>query len=113
MVFHGLNNAHNFIMTNEKTHAKEILSANLKAIRKNKNMTQEELAEAAGLTVKYISHLERGLSFVSAEALDSLARALDVPVFRLFIPDEIKDEVYFLPNSFLKNELHRLINDIK
>lgn len=114
MFFCPFSNAHNFIMTNEKTPIKEILSTNLKAIRHNKKMTQEELAEKAGLTVKYISNIERGLSFVSAEVLDSLARSLDVPVYELFIPEEIEDESkeYPLPRGFLKKELYKLISEL-
>ena len=87
----------------------EILSTNIKLIRKERHLTQEQLAERTELTVKYISHLERGLSFPSAESLDKIASALKVPVYRLFFPE---GQTSIVPRDVLKRELHRIIDEM-
>ena len=103
----------NSLMTNETSLAVEILGCNIKKLRKQRNITQEQLAESIGKTAKYISLLERSLAFPSADTLDLIAKALYVPVFRLFVPDQFQSsEESQLPTSFLKRELFRIISEI-
>ncbi|WP_419170767.1 helix-turn-helix domain-containing protein [Negativibacillus massiliensis] len=52
-------------------------------IRKNRGMTQEQLAEKAELSNIYISHIENSRSIPSLETLMKLCSALDIT------PDEI------------------------
>ena len=56
----------------------------LKTLRIEKQLTQEELAEITGLSTSFISSMERGINAASFETLESLAKALDVPVRDLF-----------------------------
>lgn len=96
-------------MANNESTVLAVFSKNIKLIRKEEGLTQEQLAEKSELTVKYISHLERGLSFPSAESLDKIASALKVPVFRLFFPEGQRNIV---PRDVLKRELHRIIDEM-
>lgn len=50
----------------------------IKQIRKAAKLTQEKLAEKAGLSVEYISRLERGVGQPSFKTLTLMADALDV-----------------------------------
>ena len=97
-------------MATENPTVLAVFSKNIKLIRKEQKMTQEQLAEKSDITVKYISHLERGLSFPSAETLEKLAVALDVPVYRLFFPERTEGEI--IPRDILKKELHRIIDEL-
>jgi transcriptional regulator with XRE-family HTH domain len=54
------------------------LGKRIKQIRKAAKLTQESLAEKAGLSVEYISRLERGLSQPSFKTLEALAKSLNV-----------------------------------
>lgn len=56
----------------------------LRALRIEREMTQEDLAQAAGLSTVFVSNIERGINVPSFESLEGLARALDVPVKALF-----------------------------
>lgn len=56
----------------------------LKALRIEKQMTQEDLAKAAGVSTAFISSVERGINSPSFATLESIAEALDVPVQDLF-----------------------------
>ena len=56
---------------------------NLKALRKKKGITQEELAARLNLVRQTVSKWEKGLSVPDSELLIKLAGILEVPVSRL------------------------------
>ena len=55
----------------------------LRAIRKNKGMSQETLALDAGLDRSYVGGVERGERNISIENMAKLARALKVKLLEL------------------------------
>lgn len=55
----------------------------LKRIRVKRGLSQEKLAELAGLHRTYVSTVERGLRNVSLLNIEKLARALDVPMSKM------------------------------
>jgi transcriptional regulator with XRE-family HTH domain len=57
---------------------KEILAKNLRRIRNEAGLSQEELAYRAGLHRTYISSIERGQRNVSLENIFAIAKALKV-----------------------------------
>ncbi len=68
-----------------------MFSENLKALRKARGMTQEELAVRLNVVRQTVSKWEKGLSVPDAAMLIRLAEVLDTTVSRLLgadIPDE-------------------------
>ncbi len=57
---------------------KEVMAVNLRRIRHAKNLTQEELAESAGLSARYIGAIERADVSASVTVLGRIAEALGV-----------------------------------
>ena len=57
-----------------------MLSENIKAIRKSKGLSQEELAVKLKVVRQTISKWEQGLSVPDSNMLISLSEALDTPV---------------------------------
>jgi transcriptional regulator with XRE-family HTH domain len=55
----------------------------VREVRHGKGISQERLAELAGLHRTYVSSLERGQRNVSLVNIDRLARALGVPMTEL------------------------------
>ncbi len=55
----------------------------LREVRQEKGLSQEALADLAGLHRNYVSEVERGLKSPSLRTLDQLAHALDVPAWAL------------------------------
>lgn len=49
----------------------------VKACRRERGMTQEQLSEALSVSVGYVSQIERGVTKVSLETLCAIAGALD------------------------------------
>lgn len=69
---------------------------NLKALRKEKGITQEELAARLNVVRQTVSKWEKGLSVPDSDLLIKLAEILDVPVSRLLgskIETEAKPDV--------------------
>src|SRR6059058_4848567 len=60
------------------------LGAQLRRLRLERKMSQESLAEIAGLNYKYIGRIELAKADPGADVLVRLARALAVPVGELF-----------------------------
>ena len=54
------------------------VAQNLRAMRLQRKLAQESLAEKAGLSVSYISMLERGQRSPPLDTLEGLAKALGV-----------------------------------
>jgi transcriptional regulator with XRE-family HTH domain len=63
---------------------KAFFGANAKHYRKSKHLSQEQLSENVGISVKHLSKIERGLTFVSADLLVKLSANLEISVARLF-----------------------------
>lgn len=56
----------------------------LRTLRRQAGLTQEQLAEAAEVSVDFLSLVERGVNAPSFDNLEKLARALGVSVRELF-----------------------------
>lgn len=64
-----------------------LISKNLKMLRASRNMTQDKLAEAAGISKNYVAEIETGRKYPSSRIYLSLAKALAVPPYYLLFDD--------------------------
>ncbi len=62
---------------------KEVMAINLRRIRHDKQLTQEELADSAGLSARYIGAIERADVSASVTVLGQIADALGVEPAKL------------------------------
>ena len=67
--------------------SRENLARNLKALRTSRGLSQEALADAAGIDRTYVSALERRKYSLSIDRLDSLALSLGVEPFMLLLSE--------------------------
>ena len=56
----------------------------LRQLRRQADLTQEQLAAIADISVDFLSLVERGINAPSFENIDKLANALGVPIRELF-----------------------------
>lgn len=56
----------------------------LKAIRLERKLTQEQFAELVGISVDFLSLIERGINAPSFEVLERMGENLKLPVQELF-----------------------------
>ena len=57
---------------------KDVMAINLRRTRHNQQLTQEELAERAGLSARYVGAIERAAVSASVTVLGQIAEALGV-----------------------------------
>lgn len=63
--------------------AQRLFATNMRRIRKEKGLTQERVAEAAGLHPNYVSSVERAERNISICNIERIAIALDVTMAEL------------------------------
>lgn len=74
--------------TTQKSGAQLLFASNMRRIRLEKNLTQELVAEAAGLHTNYISSVERGQRNISIGNIERIACALGVGMPELLAEPE-------------------------
>lgn len=65
-----------------------MIGLRLKEIREDKKLSQGDIERISGLKRCYVSRVENGHTVPAVETLEKLARALDVPMYRLFYEGE-------------------------
>ena len=68
-----------------------LFGARLKQLREAKELTQEQLAEAIGVTPQHLSDVERGKYAPGFDKLPLIAKALGRPIPDLFVFPEQPD----------------------
>ena len=69
---------------------------NIARLRKQKGWAQQDLADLIGVEQPTISRIERGSDSVTLRLLIDIARALEVPLYELFLDDHEGPEVKIL-----------------
>jgi len=75
-------------MKGKKPDLRRILAVNLKEQRKTLGLSQEKLAEMAGISWQTVNSIECHRTWVSDKTLESLADALKIESFQLLLPDK-------------------------
>ena len=66
---------------------RKILSQNIKTIRAALHISQAKLAEYAGISLSYLTDIERCRTWISDKTLQNLAKALNKEAWELLFPD--------------------------
>lgn len=62
---------------------KEVIAINIKTLRKEKGIGQEQLSDLAGIHRTHMSLIERAQSNMTIEVLEKIAKALEVEIYIL------------------------------
>jgi transcriptional regulator with XRE-family HTH domain len=65
-----------------------VIGDKLKALRAQKNMSQGDMEKRTGLLRCYISRVENNHTVPSVDTMEKMARAPEVPMYRLFTDHE-------------------------
>lgn len=99
---------------------KELLGLKIKELRKQKKLTQEQLAEILNLDIGYVSKLEVGRNFPAIGTLEKIAKALEVELYELFQftaakENDFKSEIVRIYDNLNKEKqytLYRVARDL-
>jgi len=81
----------------------KLFGMRIKELRTGRKLSQEQLAEKAGISSKYLSRIEMGQHFPSIDILIKLAKALNV---------ELRDFFEFVHKVKNTRELKRSLNNL-
>ena len=102
---------------------KQEIGQRIKRVRKQKGLTQEELAEIMEISSRNLSNIELGNSFPKPETLEKFLKVMDITTQTLFANDSVKSNeellegINFLIES-IKNDnealerTYRILNDL-
>ena len=76
-----------------------IIADRLRTLREEKNFSQGDIEKRTGLLRCYISRVENGHTVPAIETLEKMARALEVPLYRLFYEGEEPPKVPTIAKS--------------
>lgn len=91
---------------------KNIVGINIRQLREELNLTQEELALRCDLTQGYINFLENGKRGYAQKSLAKIAKALGVPISQLFEEEKRKAVSHVAEPSAAYSKRGRLYNEI-
>jgi len=99
----------------EEQGLKDILGKNIKFFRSQKLLSQADLADKAGISITFLSNIERGNNFPLAGTLCSLSKALEIEVFELFkgdlVPSDSKEMMSKLSED-ITQKIHLAVTDV-
>jgi transcriptional regulator with XRE-family HTH domain len=78
-------------MGTKRPYLRQILAANIKEQRRILGISQEKLAEMAGLSWQTVNSIECQRTWVSDNTLEALAGVFKIDTFQLLMPPEIRD----------------------
>jgi transcriptional regulator with XRE-family HTH domain len=76
-----------------------VIGDRLKRLRESKDLSQGDIEKRTGLLRCYISRVENGHTVPAIETLEKMARALEVPMYRLFHEGEVAVSVRKLKHA--------------
>ena len=83
---------------------KDTLGKNIKYIRARRGLSQADLSEKAGISIPFLSNIERGIKYPQPDMLSKIVNALGVEVNELFIAD--------IESSECNESLNLMLEDI-
>lgn len=94
---------------------------NLRFIRKQRKLTQFQLAELANVSEDTIKSLEQGRTWFSEKVLSQITEALDIDVVQLFIPigeslisrNENSEQLKIAISKNIRNYVESILNEYK
>jgi transcriptional regulator with XRE-family HTH domain len=83
-----------------------VIGDKLKALREQKNLSQGDMEKRTGLLRCYISRVENNHTVPSVDTMEKMARALEVPMYRLFTDEAHAKK----PNLPAESTRSRMVN---
>jgi len=78
----------------EERECRELLSRNIKRYRNRIGLSQLHFALELGISITFLSDIENGKKWVSAQTLSQIAKILKIEIYELFKPEQnMRDDI--------------------
>ena len=82
------------MISKDEKKCRELLSRNIRRYRNRLGLSQLHLALELGISIAFLSDIENGKKWVSAQTLSQIAKTLKIEIYELFKPEQsIRDDV--------------------
>ena len=88
-----------------------LVGITLKSLRKERKLTLKDLAAETGVSISFLSQVERGKSSVTLESLKKIADALGVNPSVFFAKDDVQDDLSIRQERFFYKDLSHGVQD--
>ncbi len=105
---------HNSFMQKGKPRIVYLFSDNIRKRRTEIGLTQSQLAERVGISIRHLSDIERADTFPSPEIIELIAAEFGVDSYTLFLPGEVARKELLLSSrvkAILDEELEKAIEN--
>jgi transcriptional regulator with XRE-family HTH domain len=92
---------------------RDVLAENLKKNRRLRGLTQEQLAEKAGISSHYVAMVETCKTFPKPEMLERFAKTLGIEPYQLFMVDNDPNEPIERLQKNIITEMKHMTADIR
>lgn len=98
---------------------RSLFGKNLKKIRMQKKLTQQEFAELVGLQPNFIAQIETGYRAVSFKTIEKIVKSININYKELFdfennqSNEQLQKDIISLTEKLNANELKFIVNIIK
>lgn len=97
-------------------HVQQLIARNSRRARKRLGLSQAQVAERCGCSDSFVSEVERGRKYPSAEALERIAEALNLRPYQLLLEEEdweLRDRMDTVTSMYrdLKSGLLSVLDD--
>jgi transcriptional regulator with XRE-family HTH domain len=85
----------------------------IRSLRESRQLSQGDIEQRSGLLRSYLSRVENGHTVPSLETLERLARALEVPLYQLFVErpaQELEEELFSNADRKERRYLLRMVH---
>lgn len=94
----------------------QLIARNVRRARKQLGLSQAAVAARCGFSDSFVSEVERGRKYPSAEALERIARALGLRPYQLLLEDEdweVRDRMETITSMYrdLKDGLNSVLDE--
>lgn len=99
----------------------QMIGGRIRELRRKAGLSQDDLAERAGISSKYLGEVERGVANVSIQVLESIAGGLGAPINEFLNHGHLADRDQLLTDIRQRTDnatdeelrlVHRIILDI-
>ena len=90
---------------------REVLALNLKENRRKLGLTQEELAEKAGVSTHYIAMIETCKKYPKPDMLEQIAKTLNIESYKLFYVTSDPNEPFEMLYQKIIADIKQIVNE--
>ena len=98
-------------METREASIRDILAMNIKEFRRKNSLSQEKLAEKAGISTPFIAMIEVSRKFPTPDILDRIAGALNIKTWQLFAVTPTPEDAMERLHQYIVKDIEQVVGE--